>query len=76
MNVRSIAFAAVALLTTSAAIAVAPEHEPAEPQAVVRERTLLEQLAEEMREMLRAAAPEIALPALDLTLPRLDLDPR
>lgn len=76
MNVRSIAFAAVALSTTWAAIAVAPEREPAEPQAVVRERTLLEELAEDMREMLRAAAPEIALPALDLTLPRVDVDPR
>jgi hypothetical protein len=76
MNVRSIVFTAVALSATSVALAVAPDREHAEPRAAAPERTLIEQLADGMREMLRAAAPEIALPALELTLPKLDLDPR
>jgi hypothetical protein len=76
MNARSYTLAAVALWATSAALAAAPERKPAEPQSVVRERTLLEELAEDMRDLLRAAMPEVAVPALELTLPKLDRDPR
>ena len=76
MKARSIALTAVALLATSAAFADAPEQNSQEPQPAVREQTLLENLANGMRELLRAVAPEISLPAVELKLPSLDLERR
>jgi hypothetical protein len=80
MNVRSIAFAALAVLATSAAIAEAPEpsQPPAEirPEPVVREQTLLEEVTAGMRQILRAVTPDIALPALSIELPSLDIGAR
>ena len=72
MKIRSIALTTVALLSTSAAFADAPEQKPREPQPVASEQTLLENLANGMRELLRAAAPEISLPSIELKLPALD----
>jgi hypothetical protein len=80
MNVRAIAFAAIALIATSAALAEAPE--PAQPTAklrpepVVREQTLLEEVVAGMREILRAVTPDIALPELSIELPTLDVGAR
>ena len=76
MKARSIALTAVALLATSAAFADAPQQNSQEPRPAVREQTLLENLANGMRELLRAVAPEIALPAVELKLPSLDLERR
>jgi hypothetical protein len=72
MNIRSISVAAVAVLAASAAFARAPESAPAEPQAALRVQTLIEELAAGMREVLRAVAPEISLPAIEIKLPKLD----
>ena len=80
MNVRSIAFAAIAVIATSAAIAEAPRSSqpPAKirPEPVVREQTLLEEVAAGMREILRAVTPDIALPEISLELPTLDIGAR
>lgn len=80
MNVRSIAFAALAVIATSAAIAEAPESPQAaaksQPEPVVREQTLLEEVAAGMREILRAVTPDIVLPALSIELPTLDIGAR
>lgn len=73
MNVRHFALAAALLMSTSAALAAAPAPQPVAPQPPAREQSLLEELASGMRELLRAVAPEIALPAIDLKLPKLDL---
>jgi hypothetical protein len=77
MNVRSLAFAALAVIATSAAIAEAPQPpRPAakiQPEPVVREQTLLEEVAAGMREILRAVTPDIALPALSIELPTLEI---
>jgi hypothetical protein len=80
MNVRSIAFAALAVIATSTVIAEAPQSsQPAaeiRPQPVVREQTLLEELATGMREIVRAVTPDIALPALSIELPALVIGAR
>jgi hypothetical protein len=77
MNVRSIVFASLAVLAVSAAIAEAPQSSQSvakiQPEAVAREQTLLEEVAAGMREILRAATPDISLPALTIELPTLDL---
>jgi hypothetical protein len=77
MNVRSIVFASLAVLAASAAIAEAPKSSQSvaktQPEAVAREQTLLEEVAAGMREILRAATPDISLPALTIELPSLDL---
>ena len=78
MKVRSIALAAVALLTHLCRIRrrARAEGRPSQrPQPAAREQTLLENLANGMRELLRAAAPEISLPAIELKLPTLDREP-
>jgi hypothetical protein len=76
MKVRSIAFAAIAVVVTSTAIAETPASpQPAakvRPEPVVREQTLLEEVAAGMREILRAVTPDIALPKISLELPTLD----
>ena len=76
MTIRSIALTALALLSTSAAFADAPEQRSPASQPAAREQTLLENLADGMRELLRAAAPEISLPTIELKLPALDLSRR
>jgi len=80
MNVRTIAFAALAVLAASAALAEAPKSpQPAattQPEPVVREQTLLEEVTAGMREILRAVTPDIALPALSIELPTLDIGAR
>lgn len=80
MKVRSIAFAAIAVIAASAALAEAPESpQPAanvRPEPVVREQTLLEEVAAGMREILRAVTPDIALPKLSLELPKLEIAAR
>ncbi len=45
---------------------------PESRNRAAREQTLLENLANGMRELLRAAAPEISLPTIELKLPALD----
>jgi hypothetical protein len=76
MNVRSIVFAALALVATSTAFAEAPQPAPTEPRPAVREQTLLEDVAAGMRDLLRAVTPEISLPALEIKLPTLDASAR
>jgi len=71
MNVRSIAFATLTLVATSTVFAEAPKAAPAEPRPVAREQTVLQDVAAGMRELLRAVAPEISLPAIEITLPKL-----
>jgi hypothetical protein len=74
MNVRSIAFAAIALVAASTAFAeAAPKPAVAEPRpvAAAREQTLLEGVAVGMREILRTVAPEISLPKIEIKLPKL-----
>jgi hypothetical protein len=73
MNVQSFALVAVALVATSAVFAEEPKPTAAEPQRNTCEQTVLEGLAAGMREVLRAVAPDISLPALELKLPTLDL---
>ena len=72
MKIRPIAIAVVAVLVTSAAFGGTPTPKPAEPQPAAREQTLLDEIAAGMRETLRAVAPEISLPALEVKLPTLD----
>jgi hypothetical protein len=80
MNVRSLAFAAIAVIAASTAIAEAPESpQPAakiRPEPAVREQTLLEEVAAGMREILRAVTPDIALPEISIELPTLDIGGR
>ena len=76
MKIRSIGLTAVALVTTSAAFANAPEQKSLEAQPAAREQTLLENLANGMRDLLRSAAPEISLPKIELKLPALDASRR
>jgi hypothetical protein len=75
MKIRSIAVAVVAVLATSSAFAAAPAPK-AESQAAPRVETLLDELAAGMRDVLRAVAPEISLPKLEIKLPPLDRSPR
>ena len=72
MKVRSISFAAIALIAASAAFAEAPKPQLAEPRSVAREQTLLEEVAMGMREIVRAVTPEISLPKVEIKLPKLD----
>ena len=72
MNARSFVLAAVAMYAISPAFAEAPKRASAEPPLVVREHTVIEELAAGMREVLRAVVPAISLPALELKLPTLD----
>ncbi len=71
MKIRFIAIAAVAALTTSAALANAPSPVVAEPAP--RAQTLVRELAAAMREVLRTVTPEISLPAVEVKLPTIDL---
>ena len=71
MKIRFIAIAAVAALTTSAALANAPSPVVAVPAA--RTQTLVRELAAAMREVLRTVTPEISLPAVEVKLPTIDL---
>ena len=71
MKIRFTAIAAVAALTTSAALANAPSLVVAEPAP--RTQTLVRELAAAMREVLRTVTPEIALPAVEVKLPTIDL---
>jgi hypothetical protein len=71
MNIRSIAFAIVAVLTTSAALAETPAPK-AEPKPAPREQTLVEEISAGMRDILRAVTPEISLPTIEVKLPTLD----
>jgi hypothetical protein len=72
MNVRSIAFAAVALIATSTVLAEAAKQPAQEARPAVREQTLAENVAAGMREILRAVTPEISLPKVEIRLPTLD----
>jgi hypothetical protein len=72
MKIRSIIVAAAAALATSVAFANTPAPKPAQPQPVPRAESVVEELVAGMRELLRAAAPEIALPKLEVKLPALD----
>ena len=72
MNSRSIVFAALVLVATSAAAAEAPQPAAAEQRSTAREQTVLKDVAEGMRELLRAVTPEISLPKLEIKLPTLD----
>jgi hypothetical protein len=73
MKTRSIAIAAVALVATSTAFADAsPAAKVARPQPAPRAQTVVEELADGMREILRAVTPEIALPTIEIKLPTLD----
>ena len=76
MNVRSIVFAALALIATSTVLAEAPKQAPIEPRPAVREQTLLQDVAAGMRELLRAVTPEISLPKVEIKLPTLDATAR
>jgi hypothetical protein len=76
MNVRSIGFAALTLAATSAVFAEAAKPAPVEPAPAAREQTLLQDVAAGMRELLRAVAPEISLPKLEIKLPTLDANVR
>lgn len=76
MNIRSIALAAVAVLTMSSAFAAAPPPKAAEPQPAPRAQTLLDELAAGMRDVLRAVTPEVSLPKLEVKLPLLNRAPR
>jgi hypothetical protein len=71
MKARSLALAAIALLTATAAFAETPERKLVTPQPAAREQTVLEELAGSMREVVRAVVPEISLPAVELKLPPL-----
>ncbi len=71
MKIRFIAIAAVAALTTSAALANAPSPVVAEPAP--RAQTLVRELAAAMREVLHTVTPEISLPAVEVKLPTIDL---
>jgi hypothetical protein len=72
MKIRSIAIAAVAVATTVSSVAGEAALPPAQPEPASRAQMLLEDLAAGMRDVLRAVAPEIALPRLDVKLPSLD----
>jgi len=72
MKIRSIALAIVAVLTTSAALAETPAPKAAERQPAPREQTLVAEIADGMREILRAVTPEISLPTIEVKLPTLD----
>jgi hypothetical protein len=81
MNTRSITVAVVAALAASAALAdssapVASSRgatpELAAPRPAPRAQSLVHEIAAGMREVLRAATPEISLPALEVKLPTLD----
>jgi hypothetical protein len=72
MNTRSIAIAVVAFIATSTAFAGAPAAKVAAPQPAPRAQTLVEELADGMREILRAVTPEISLPTIEIKLPTLD----
>ena len=76
MKARSLVPTAVALLATSAAFANAPKQTAREPQPAAPQQALLENLTKGMRELLRAVAPEISLPRVELELPSLDLERR
>jgi len=76
MKIRSIGLTAVALVTTSAAFANAPEQKSLAAHPAAREQTLLENLASGMRNLLRSVAPEISLPKIELKLPALDASRR
>lgn len=76
MKIRSVLATAVALAATSAALAQALGQNVAEPQTATVERTLLAELAAGMRELIEAVVPEISLPAVELKLPRFDVDRR
>ena len=76
MNIRSIALAAVAALGDLCRIRRRARAEGGRSRnRPPREQTLLEELAAGMRELLRAAAPEISLPTIELKLPPLDRAP-
>jgi hypothetical protein len=81
MKIRFIPVAVVAALASSAAFADAratlegPRREAskvAAPQPAPRAQSLVQEIAAGMREVLHAATPEIALPALELKLPTVD----
>jgi hypothetical protein len=72
MRIRLGALAIVAFVATWAALAEAPASKSAELEATPREQTLLEEIAAGMREIVRAVAPEISLPAIEIKLPTLD----
>jgi hypothetical protein len=72
MKIRSIASAAIAVVAASAAFADLPAAKVAEPQPAPRAETLLEEIADGMREVLRVVTPEISLPTVEVKLPTLD----
>ena len=72
MKIRSITVAAVAALATSAALADARTPKAAAPQPAPSAQSLVQEIAAGMREVLRAATPEISLPALEVKLPAVD----
>jgi hypothetical protein len=76
MNSRSIVFAAFVLVATSAAVAESPQPASAEQRPHGREQTVLQDVADGMRELLRAVTPEISLPKLEIKLPTLDAHAR
>jgi hypothetical protein len=71
MQIRSIVVASVALLAASAAFAGEPGPKVAQGQPAARQETVLKEVTAGMREILRAATPEISLPALEVKLPAL-----
>jgi hypothetical protein len=73
MKTRSIALAAVAFVATSTALADAPAATVGvQQQPTPRAQTVMEELADDMREILRAVTPEISLPTIEIKLPTLD----
>jgi hypothetical protein len=76
MKARSFSLTAVALLATSAAFADAPERHAPSSQSTARAQTVLADLGNGMRELLRAVVPEISLPSIELKLPKLEVERR
>ena len=72
MKIRTLVVATVAVAATSLAFAGEPAPTAKQSQPAPRGQTLLADLANGMRDVLRAVVPEIALPAIEVKLPTLD----
>lgn len=77
MNIHSAWLTALAVAAASPVLADSADTTRGErTRATHEEPTLWMEIEASMRELLSAVTPEISLPALDLRLPALDLDPR
>lgn len=76
MNVRSIVFAAVAVMAASATFAEGLKPAAVEARPATQGQTALKELTAGMREVLRAVVPEIKMPAIEIKLPALDAKAR